>query len=74
MITNMCLIIFFNVYYNDKYMGFRSSSVKRRPDCSLTVLVLVDSVVFTGFIQRRRCLVLLWRRRGYELIFCGGLC
>jgi len=55
-------------------MGFRSSSVKRRLDCPLTVLVWVDSVVVTGFIQRRRCLVLLWRWRGYELVFWGGLC
>ena len=54
-------------------MGFTSSSVKRDPDCSLTVFVWVDSVVVTGFIQHRRCLVLLWRRRGYELVFCGGL-
>jgi len=55
-------------------MGFTSSSVKRHPDCPLTVLMWVDSVVVTGFIQHRRCLVLLWRRHGYELVFCGGLC
>jgi len=55
-------------------MGFISLSVKLRPDYSLRVLVWVDSVVVTGFIQRRRCLILLWRRRGYELVFCGGLC
>jgi len=55
-------------------MSFRSSSVKRRPDCPLTVLVWVYFVVVTGFIQRRCCLVLLCRRRDYELVFCGGLC
>jgi hypothetical protein len=37
--------------------------------------VCVNSIVVIGFIQRRRCLVELWRRRDYELVsICFLLC
>jgi len=55
-------------------MGFRSSLVKRRPDCSLTVLVWVDSVVVIGFIQRRCCLCTTMASTRLRVSFCGGLC
>jgi len=48
--------------------------MKPRRGWPLRVLVWVDSTVVSGFVQCRCCLVLLWRRRGYEFVFCGGLC
>ena len=49
-------------------MGFRSSSMKRRNDCPFRVLMCVDSIVLTGFVQRRRCLLELWCWCDYELV------
>ena len=49
-------------------MGFKSSSMKRRNDCRFRVLVRVDSIVLTGFVQRRCCLVELWCWRDYKLV------
>jgi len=66
MMTNMCHLFF--MFISDKYMsrvfmykwkifmGFRSSMIKRRSDCPIRVLVCLDSIVLTGFVQRRRCL------------------
>jgi len=42
--------------------------IKQRRGCPFTVLVCIYYGVFTGFIQRRRCHVELWCRRGYELV------
>jgi len=50
------------------FMDFRSSSIKRRSGCPFRVLVFVDSIVVTGFVQRRRCIVELWCWRDYELV------
>ena len=37
-------------------MGFRLSLIKRRSDFPFRVLVCLDSIMVTGFVQRRRCL------------------
>jgi len=58
----------FYVLMKNIFIGFRSSSMKRCNDCPFRVLVCVDSIVLTGFVQRRRCLVELWCWRDYELV------
>jgi len=50
------------------FIGFKSSSKKHNNGCPFGVLVCVDSIVVTGFVQRRRCLVELWCWHDYELV------
>jgi hypothetical protein len=53
---------------NNIFIGFILSSMKRRHGYPFIVLVCIDSIVVTGFVQHCRCLVELWCRRGYELV------